>query len=250
MDITLVIPAAGRGSRLLGNTNGVPKGMIPVNGAPLLQYVLDVGLELPVSRIVMVINPNGQAISEHFGSLYRNVPIHYVVQPEPLGLAHAVSMAEPYVNDWLLVVNGDEIFANCCHAKMKEFVERNNAEGLVGYLHTSEPRRIQIGYGMNLARDGRVEKLVEKPKATWNDILGVGTWLHRADFFDYFRRTPKHPVRNERDFVNVIQLMVDDGQRIYGFDLQGEFFNVNTPQDLETAQAALGHRLAAAGMAG
>jgi len=250
LDITLVIPAAGRGSRLFGNTNSVPKGMIPVQGTPLLRYVLDVGLDMPISRIVMVINPHGQAIPEHFGSSYRDTPIHYVVQLEALGLAHAVSMAEPYVTEWLLVVNGDEIFANCCHAKMKEFVEQNNADGVVGYLHTPEPRRIQIGYGMNLARDGRVERLIEKPKTTWNDILGVGTWLHRADFFDYFRRTPKHPIRNERDFVSVIQLMVDAGQRIYGFDLQGEFFNVNTPKDLDTAEAALGRRQAAFGMAG
>ena len=58
------------------------------------------------------------------------------------------------------------------------------------------------------------------------------------------------PIRNERDFVSVIQLMVDAGQRIYGFDLQGEFFNVNTPKDLDTAEAALGRRQAAFGMAG
>jgi dTDP-glucose pyrophosphorylase len=250
VDITLVVPAAGRGSRLLGDANTIPKGLIPVCGTPLLQYVLDVGLDLPISRIVMVISPRGQAIWQHFGPSYRNTPINYVVQPEPLGLAHAVSMAEPYVKDWFLVVNGDEIFSNCCHNRMKEFVEQSSADGLVGYLHTPEPRRIQIGYGMSLALDGRVEKLIEKPKTTWNDILGVGTWLHRADFFDYFRRTPIHPVRNERDFVSVIQLMVDDGQRIYGFDLDGEFFNVNRPEDLDSAEAALGRRTIAFGMAG
>jgi NDP-sugar pyrophosphorylase family protein len=224
--------------------------MVPVGGVPLIQHGLDAGLDLPIRRIVFVISPKGQAIPQHFGLSYRYTPIHYVIQQEPLGLAHAVSMAEPHVREWLLVVNGDEIFTNCRHAQMAKFAERNGADGLVGYLHTPEPRRIRIGYGMSLAPDGRVEKLVEKPKTTWNTILGVGTWLHRADFFDYFRRTPIDPVRRERDFVNVIQLMVDDGQRIFGFDLEGEFFNVNGPEDLKNAEAVLSRRLAASASPG
>lgn len=224
--------------------------MIRVCGVPLVQYGLDVGLELPISRIVFVISPKGQAIPQYFGKSYRDIPIHYVIQPEPHGLAHAVSMAEPHVKEWQLVINGDEIFANCGHAKMVKFVERNEAAGVVGYVHTPDPHRIQIGYGMSLGLDGRVEKLIEKPKTTWNTILGVGTWLHRADFFDYFRRTPMDPVRRERDFVKVIQLMVDDGQRIFGFDLEGAFFNVNGREDLENAETVLSARLAASAVRG
>ena len=242
MDITLVIPAAGRGSRLLGQNTSTTKGMIPVCDAPLLQHVIDVGIELPVSRIVIVISPNGRATKQYFGDSYLGIPVHYVVQPEPLGIAHAVSLAEYYVKKWFLVINGDELFINCRHSGIIEVLERQDADGVVGYLHTTDRRRIQIGYGMRLAVDGRVEKLVEKPKETWNDILGVGTWLHGLEFFDYFKRTPIHPVRNERDFVSVIQLMIDEGRSIFGFDLKGEFFNINTSEDLKNAEGALRRR--------
>ena len=250
MDITLVIPAAGRGSRLLDQATQIPKGMVPVGGAPLLQYVLDAGLELPISRIAIVINHKGDLIKQYFGYSYRQTPIHYVVQPEPLGIAHAVSMAEFLVKEWFVVINGDELFTNCRHAGIKKFIEQKGADGVVGYLHTSEPQRIQIGYGMTLTKDRRVERLIEKPPAPWNDILGVGTWMHRLDFFEYFRRTPNHPVRNERDFVSVIQLMIDDGQRMFGFDLRGEFFNINRREDLEKAEAALRRQVAIFDMAG
>lgn len=249
MDITLVVPAAGRGTRF-PYINDVPKGMIPVCGKPLLEYALRAGLDLPINRIVIVISPAGSVIRDHFGGSFNGIPIHYVTQAEPRGLVDAVSMAEPYVSDWLVVINGDEIFTHCRHRDIMYFVQENQATGVVGYLHTDEPRRIQIGYGMTLAADGRVETLIEKPKTTWNDILGVGTWLHRADFFDYFRRTPVDPVRKEKDFVRVVQLMVDDGQRIFGFDLAGEFFNLNTPADLEKAEAALGGRVAVFNAAG
>jgi NDP-sugar pyrophosphorylase family protein len=94
-----------------------------------------------------------------------------------------------------------------------------------------------------------VTRLLEKPKTPWNEILGVATWLHRAEFFDHFRRTPLNPVRRERDFVDVIQLMVDDRSRIYGFDLRGEFINVNTSEDLLRAERTLARYTMTAGVA-
>jgi dTDP-glucose pyrophosphorylase len=242
MDLTLVVPAAGRGSRLAQNTAGRPKVMINVGGKPILQFVLDAGLKTPIDRVVIIVGPDGKQILDFFGTSYRGVTIHYVTQPNPLGLAHAVSLAEPYVRDAMLVINGDEIFLDSQHLEMYRFMAEIHADGLVGFLETSESERILLGYGLDLASDGRIEKLIEKPKAAWNNILGVGTWLVRREFFDFHRRTPINEMRGERDFVSVIQLMVDEGRLIYGFDLKGTFINLNRPQDLTRAEAALGIR--------
>ena len=248
MDVTLTIPAAGRGTRLSLKNSGGPKVMIPVGGRPLLEFVLEAGMRVPLNRIVIVIGVGGEQIQGHFGTSYHGVPILYVTQPEPLGLAHAVSMSERYVTDAMLVINGDEIFLDNRHSEMYRFIEESDADGLVGFLRTSETERIQIGYGMDLEADGRVLKLVEKPKAAWNDILGVGTWFVRRDFFEFYSRTRISETRGERDFVDVLQLMVDEGKSVYGFDLKGEFINLNRPEDLTRAEALLGRRARAAGV--
>jgi dTDP-glucose pyrophosphorylase len=243
MGLTLVVPAAGKGSRLAEKADGKPKVMIRIGEKPVLQFALDAGLRMPVSDIVIVIGSDGCEIERFFGASYCGLPIRYVTQPKPLGLAHAVSLSERYVSDSMVVINGDEIFLDNRQAEMYRLFLDTGADGVVGYLLTSETERIQIGYGMDVAPDGRVVKLIEKPKETWNSILGVGTWLLRKVFFDFFVETPVNQARGERDFVDVIQLMINRGKLILGFDLKGEFVNLNMPEDLKRAESALGRRV-------
>jgi len=239
MDLALVVPAAGHGTRLLPETQNAPKGMILLAKRPILEYVIDVGMQLPIARVVVITGDHGQLIREHFGTSYCGVPIIYVTQEEQRGLAHAVSLAEAHVRDLMLVINGDELYLNSRHSEMLGLLRKSPVDGVVGFLRTSNPNLIRRTYGMDLADDCRVSRLVEKPSAPWNDIVGLGTWLLNREFFHYFQRTPVHPVRLERDFVAVIQQMVDDGKAIYGMDLNGEFFNINTAEDKRDAELAL-----------
>jgi glucose-1-phosphate thymidylyltransferase len=229
---TLVVPVAGRGSRIHSICANQPKCLMAVGGRPILHYVLDAGLQAPVERIVIVINSVGNAVVSTIGDEYAGVPVYYVLQPSPMGLAHAVTLAEPYVSDAMLVINGDEIFVKCKHrSAWRHFVE-SEADAVVGYIRTDKPERITIGYGMDLAFDGRVLRLEEKPAIPRNDVLGVGTWLLRRTWFDFYESTSPSPLRGERDFVSVIQKMLDCGNIIHSFDLSGWFFNINTPADL------------------
>jgi NDP-sugar pyrophosphorylase family protein len=239
MDLTLVIPAAGRGSRFPRDNPRTPKGMILVAGKPILEFVVMAGLQSPANRIVFVISKDGDAIPEYFGCTYEGVPVSYVIQTESLGLAHAVSLVERHVSEFMLIINGDEIYLKTLNSLMCDYLAEVSADGLVGYLRTSESHHIRRGYGMTLDPSGRVLKLIEKPRETWNDVLGVGTWIVRAEFFDFFRRTPFNELREERDFVEVVQLMVNEGRAMYGFDMKGDFVNINTPADLVRAEAAL-----------
>jgi dTDP-glucose pyrophosphorylase len=238
MDLTLVIPAAGRGTRLRPETVSCPKVMIIVGGKPLLQHVLDVGHLYPLSRIVIIVNSEGAPIRDHFGGSSRGVPINYVLQNDPTGLADAVYLARSHVRDRMLVINGDEIFIGGRHSEMIGILLARGSDALVGYVKTDTPTRICGGYGLEVAASGRVVRLVEKPTATWNDNLGVGVWMLGRNFFDFFYSAPVHPARKERDLVAVIQCMIDRGLAVHGIDLGGVFFNINTPGDRILAEFA------------
>ena len=73
--LTLVIPAAGRGSRLSAVCRGRPKCLIEVGGRPIMHYAIDAGLLAPVDRIVIVVSPAGAVIREAIGQHYAGVPI-------------------------------------------------------------------------------------------------------------------------------------------------------------------------------
>ncbi len=239
MHLTLAIPAAGLGCRLAECLSDGPKGMTPVAGKPIIQWVLDAALQLPIDRAVMVVGPNHRQIQDYFGSSYGGLPIYYVQQSRPLGQADAIARVESYVIDAMLVMNGDEIFINTRHSEMYPYFVESRADAIVGYVRACDHAAMGQGYTLNLTAEDRVTGLIERPKSIGNGILGVGTWLFRRTFFECCSRTTANEERGECDCVNVLQLMLAEGRLIYGFDLDGKFINVNRPEDLRRAEAAL-----------
>jgi NDP-sugar pyrophosphorylase family protein len=239
-DLTLVVPAAGRGTRFFGTgRSAIPKGMIYLRECPLLEHVLMAGSQLRLAEIVVIINSAGRIIREHFGNWWRGYRMRYVVQEKPEGLAQAVSLAQPFVANSMLVLNGDEIIAGGRLADIRRYAEQQAADGIVGYLSDVDRDRISRAYGLTVDSSQRVAHLVEKPSLPWNNLLGVGVWLLGKEYFDCFNRTAINARRGERDFVAVVQQMIGEGSNIYGMDLKAGFVNVNTPDDLMEAESLL-----------
>jgi UTP--glucose-1-phosphate uridylyltransferase len=120
-----VIPAAGLGTRMLPATKALPKEMLPVAGKPLIQYAVEEAAASGIDTVILVIRGNKSLIQDHFASDHelkprylrglnkspdflcpdpKNINIKYVQQESPLGLAHALSCAQPLVGDEPFVV--------------------------------------------------------------------------------------------------------------------------------------------------
>lgn len=115
---TVVIPAAGRGTRLLPATKATPKELLNVYDRPALQFSVDEAIDLGVERIVVVIHPDKGAIRDYLArapayieelhssgkallgaalsqiEVPDRIEIVFVDQPQPLGLGHAILCAE------------------------------------------------------------------------------------------------------------------------------------------------------------
>src|SRR5215470_7498068 len=106
-----VIPVAGVGTRLRPHTHTLPKVLLHVAGKPILAHILDDLPALGIHEAVLIVGYMGELIEDYVGEHYQNLKVHYVNQPERLGLGHAVSLAAPYVNDRpVLIILGDTIF--------------------------------------------------------------------------------------------------------------------------------------------
>jgi UTP--glucose-1-phosphate uridylyltransferase len=120
-----VIPAAGLGTRMLPATKALPKEMLPVAGKPLIQYAVEEAAASGIDTVILVIRGNKSLIQDHFAPDHELKPrylrglnkcpdflspdskainIKYVQQESPLGLAHALSCAQPLVGDEPFVV--------------------------------------------------------------------------------------------------------------------------------------------------
>jgi UTP--glucose-1-phosphate uridylyltransferase len=133
-----VIPAAGLGTRFLPATKAQPKEMLPLVDRPAIQYVVEEAVRAGIDDILIITSGGKRSLEDHFDrnfelehhleqkgkaedvaeirALAEMARIHFVRQGEPLGLGHAVSVAEKHVGDHPFVVMlGDDIMDHRFH---------------------------------------------------------------------------------------------------------------------------------------
>lgn len=156
-----VVLAAGEGTRLRPLTENKPKGMVRVNGRPLLEHAFDKLLELGAREIITVVGYEKKEIIEHFGQMYRGVPITYAHQVEQAGLAHALMCAEPAIEGPFMLMLGDLVF----HGELTPAVREPIDNGVDGTIVVEEvPLEEASRFGVcKTSPTGLVDGLVEKP---------------------------------------------------------------------------------------
>jgi NDP-sugar pyrophosphorylase family protein len=234
-----IIPCAGYGTRLSPITETMPKGLVRIGSKTLLEHNLTIMKDLDISRIVLVISAHTERIRSYVGQCFEGIAVDYVIQEPPRGLLDAIYQARKAVEDRFLTLLADEVYVGCHHKGLVEYwEERPSLGGLVGYVMATDPEEIKKNYSI-LATGARIEHLEEKPRMPVNAMLGTGTWALDRAFFDYadFALTKNPP--EKRNFVDALQLMIDDDGLIEGYDLAGGYVNVNSPVDILRAKALL-----------
>lgn len=231
-----VILAAGKGTRMLPFSTHFPKPLLPVLGKPLLVYQLEMMVELGVRDIVVVIGHLGHEVVASLGDGSKfGVRIEYVEQEETLGIAHAVSRLEQFVDRPFFLFLGDIFFEFHPDQDLSSMVERFESDREVsGVLAVrQEPDREAIKRNfIVMSKDGRVVRVVEKPRHPQVDIKGCGIYLFDNTFFDSVRRTPRTAMRDEYEITDSIQIFIDDGYRVEAADIIRRDLNVSYPKDL------------------
>jgi glucose-1-phosphate thymidylyltransferase len=173
----IVIPAAGAGKRLYPHTYTKPKPMVFVAGKPIIGHILDKAIDMKPEEVVIVVGYMKERLIDYVSENYRRKfrKITYVNQEQQLGLGHSIYVARDAVGDSpVMIALGDMIFKG----GYKEFADlhRCNGEcsGSIGVKDIDNPRHYGI---VSLDDDGRVKKLVEKPKRSTSKLGIAGVYF-------------------------------------------------------------------------
>jgi len=232
-----LILAGGRGKRLEQHSAERNKCMLEFAGKPLIEYSLERGAAIEPDEMVVVVGYLAEQIVNHYGNSYRGVRVRYAIQREQKGLVNAIETAAPFLEsaDFMLFL-ADEILLEPNHAGMLKTFRTGDAFALCGVAQARNAEAVKKTYAVLEDQDGRILRLVEKPRRAINSVQGTGNIVVRNGILEHIARTPIHPVRGEKELPDLLQCAIDDGQIVKSFPAGGRYININTPDDIEYAE--------------
>ncbi len=249
--ITGVILSAGLGSRIKPLSFDTPKPLLPICNKPIMQYQIEAMASIGIKEVVIVVGYLKEKIMDYFGDGSRlNVKLRYIEQEKALGIAHAVGQLEGHIEGPFLLFLGD-IFT--IHRDLNEIVEtfyRKKSAIVLVVKRERNPEFIKRNFAIQMARNGVVKRVIEKPRYTINDLKGCGIYLFDMPIFDAIRRTPRTALRDEYEITNSIQILIEDGYKVHISDVVEWDMNVTVPEDLLECNMRLLKRMVAAHVIG
>ncbi|BCU69707.1 glucose-1-phosphate thymidylyltransferase [Stygiolobus caldivivus] len=226
-----VILHGGQGTRLRPLTHTGPKQLIKVAGKPVSQWVLEQIRDAGIKDVVIILGDNTPTrVVDYYGDGSRfGVKITYVYQGKARGLADAVYKVKDVVSDKFLVYLGD----NVVPYDLEKFSSFKGSASIL-LAKVENPNR----FGVAVIEEGKVVKLVEKPKEPISDLALVGVYGFTREIFDVIEGL-KPSWRGELEITDAIQGLIDRGREVNYEVVQGWWKDTGTPRDILEANAFL-----------
>lgn len=231
----VLVPAAGRGTRLRSRTADQPKALVDVAGKPLLTRLFETlaDLDMTIEEYVVVVGHHGGSIVEHYGESVMETPITYVEQSNPLGLAHAVRQADAHIDDRFMLVNGDNLFDDANLDAVARAADTPDVDGALLVTDATIDEATTTGV-CEIGPDGQLQSIVEKPDDPTTTVINTGVAVLPPETI-HACHLVQPSARGEYELPDAISLLLSAGYRITTVQLEGWRVNVNTPADLEAA---------------
>jgi len=196
-----VVLAGGLGSRLYPLTKITNKHLLPVFNKPMIYYPIQCLVNAGITDIQIVTGGNSAG---HFLQLLGNgadfglKQLNYAYQQGEGGIAEALKLAEPFAKgEPICVVLGDNIIEGNIKKAVEDFKKQGGgAKILLKEVH--DPER----FGVATVKDGKVLKIVEKPKQPETNLAVIGIYIYDPSVFEICR-TLKPSSRGELEITDV-----------------------------------------------
>ena len=232
-----IILGGGRGTRLRPLTHTGPKQLIPVANRPVIEYAVEDLREAGVTEIAIVLGNKGrEEIQSHLGdgSAY-GVDITYVVQGNPLGIAHAVGCCRDFVGDDDCVVYlGDNVLKRGIAELVGSFEAGDYVAG-IALQPVEDPGRFGVA---DVDEAGRVRSLVEKPEDPPSDLALVGVYVFSPAVFEAVEAI-EPSWRDELEITDAIQWLLEERGAIDSHVVDGWWKDTGEPEDIVDANRLL-----------
>ena len=244
-NITIVVLAAGKGTRLSGGSpSPKPKVLYEIGGKPIILHTLEKLRRIGFGEIVIVVGHKAEDVKNAVGKGFI-----FAHQEKRLGTGHAARVGLSYVSkeaENIMVLNGDDS-AFYKLGTIKKVVEQHLSQKNAITFVTLAPVD-PTGLGRILRRSGKVVGIVEEKAATEQQKrireVNDGLYLFKRDWLEKYLPTIKRSIVGEYYLVDLIALAVNQGEKVEAYKLSDptEWKGVNTPEELSAADILMKQR--------
>lgn len=265
----VIIPAAGLGTRFLPETKAIPKEMLPILNKPAIQYIVEEGIKSGAKIFLMVTSKEKNAIAHHFDisldlatflkehdkqaltagldKIIRTAEFTYIRQPEPLGLGHAIYMARHCIGkEYFGVMLPDDIIVSQ-NPGLGQLIAVAQQEKASVIAVQEVPLEKTASYGVVSIKKQitpnlfQINNLVEKPhpKDAPSNLAIVGRYVLSHKIFESLDAIKPY-TEGELQITDAIAHMLNNGEKVFAYKLQGHRYDVGTPMGLIKANIGIG----------
>jgi glucose-1-phosphate thymidylyltransferase len=213
----VIIPLAGKGTRLRPHTHTVPKPMLKVAGKPVMDYVLDDVRRLgDVTEVIYITGHLKETVEAHARAAYADMPARFIEQKVQDGTAGAVALAKAFVQEPVLIIFVDTIFDADLGV-----IKTSPDDGIIWTKEVEDYQRFGV---VVTDANGHMTKIIEKPKTPVSKRANIGLyyihdWKLLFEGIDQVLTAPKN--QGEYYLTDAFQYMIDHGAKLKVLDVHG-----------------------------
>jgi len=233
----VIMPMAGKGTRLLPLTKRVPKPLVNVAGRPVMDYVMDALKRAgQLEELIIITGHLKEKVEEYVRKNYK-IPARFIEQKVLDGTAGAVNLARPYVDGPVIVIFVDTLF----DADLS-IVKDSTADGIIWTKEVEDYQRFGV---VVTDKQGYMTKIVEKPSTPISRRANIGLQYVKdwRTLFDGIEHVLKSPPGKGGEFylTDAFQYMVDQGKKLFVSEVGGWYDCGKVDTLLETNEHLLKH---------
>jgi glucose-1-phosphate thymidylyltransferase len=224
-----LILSGGKGTRLRPITYTSAKQLVPVANKPVLFRVIEAIVQAGIADIGIVVGDTGPEIRAAVGDGGRfGANVTYIQQQAPLGLADGVRVSQSFLGDERFVMFlGDNVIQGGISGLIREF-ETSDLDCQIVLKHVQNPQQYGVA---ELDDEGRIIRLVEKPREPKSDLALVGIYMFTPSVYEAVRSiTPSW--RGEWEITDAIQWLVAHQYKVYPYVHQGWWIDTGKMEDM------------------
>jgi glucose-1-phosphate thymidylyltransferase len=227
--VKVVIPLAGKGTRLRPHTHVTPKPLLKVADKPVMSYILDDLRALGVHEAVVITGHLKEKVEEYMAREYPDFDAVYVEQPVQNGTAGAVLLAEPHTREELLIIFVDTLF----DADLS--VVKTLPDDVAGVIWAKEVEDYQRFGVIVTDGEGNMRRIIEKPSEPISKLANIGLYYIRdwKLLFEGIHHVMESAPGSTGEYylTDAFQYMVDHGAKIRTIAIEG-WYDAGKPDTL------------------